>query len=449
MNWNSTENVSRGVVAVPSTGKQLYVKLGAAPGTGKSFTFTIVKNGVDTLITCPIADLATTCNDTVHTGTFAAGDTLSVKSVPSGTPTTPGNIQLGMVLSSTTAGEGALYAGTRSTTLSASATEYHPVVGFAAPGAAANLRDAPLPTAGVMGKLYVEVSAAPAGVASYQVNLFKNGAASGITCTITGAATTCNDPSNTVSLVADDLVTIQTVPSGTPTVSHIRYGIRWTPTVANENIFLHADGNNMNTGGAARYQIPVSGSLTWNSTETAAYVVMPGAFTLKGLRFHLNTAPGGVATQQLRSRVNSAFGAQTVTITGAATTNSDTTNTDAVVAGDTLAMYSISAGTPVAAAGKWGMIVLDPNEVVNTPTPTATPTNTPTNTPTATPTNTPTATPTNTGVPATATPTNTPTATPTATPTVTPTSTPTATPPPGATATPTRRPCRLPLLGVC
>lgn len=92
------------------------------------------------------------------------------------------------------------------------------------------------------------------------------------------------------------------------------------------------------------------------------------------------------------------------------------------------AQFRMRVGTDSSVAGTgWDVddVVVQSCTSGATPTPTATPTNTPTatptNTPTATPTNTPTATPTNTP---TATPTNTPTGTPTATPTITPTPSP-------------------------
>lgn len=63
---------------------KLYVNVDAAPGVGNQVAFTMRKNGVDQTITCTISGgAATTANDTAHSFTFAAGDTISCKEVPS------------------------------------------------------------------------------------------------------------------------------------------------------------------------------------------------------------------------------------------------------------------------------------------------------------------------------------------------------------------------------
>lgn len=85
--FNNTEANVNGVMAVACTVSAMYVVLSAAPGSTKSWTFTLRKNGSDTAITCTISDPATTGNDTAHTVTFAAGDTWSIKGAPSTTVT--------------------------------------------------------------------------------------------------------------------------------------------------------------------------------------------------------------------------------------------------------------------------------------------------------------------------------------------------------------------------
>lgn len=60
----------------------------AGPGAGKSFAFTVRKNGADTTMTCTISGTGQSCSDSAaHAFTFAVGDYLGFKVVPSGTPT--------------------------------------------------------------------------------------------------------------------------------------------------------------------------------------------------------------------------------------------------------------------------------------------------------------------------------------------------------------------------
>lgn len=63
----------------------LYVQVSAPPGTGNSFTFTLRDNSTSQALTCLIANQVTSCNDTTHAFTPAAGDLLDWQIVPSGT----------------------------------------------------------------------------------------------------------------------------------------------------------------------------------------------------------------------------------------------------------------------------------------------------------------------------------------------------------------------------
>lgn len=72
--------------ALAMTIKNLYVKLGTAPGAGKSRAFTLRKGGVDTALTCTVSDTATTCNATGASISISDDDLLSVSDVPTGSP---------------------------------------------------------------------------------------------------------------------------------------------------------------------------------------------------------------------------------------------------------------------------------------------------------------------------------------------------------------------------
>ncbi len=65
----------------------------------------------------------------------------------------------------------------------------------------------PIPYACTAGNLYVVAGVSPTSTAA--VTLYKNGSASALTCTLTNPATTCNDTSHTVSLIAGDLWAVE------------------------------------------------------------------------------------------------------------------------------------------------------------------------------------------------------------------------------------------------
>ena len=74
-------------IPVPSDGtvSDLQVVVQTAPETGSSWTLTVDKNGTATALTCPIADLATTCTDSSLVA-VAVGDKLDLDVTPFGSP---------------------------------------------------------------------------------------------------------------------------------------------------------------------------------------------------------------------------------------------------------------------------------------------------------------------------------------------------------------------------
>jgi hypothetical protein len=83
-------------------------------------------------------------------------------------------------------------------------------------------------TGGTLSQLRVRLSAA-AGAAgsSYTFNVRKTGVNTGVTCTISAAATSCSDTTNSASFSAGDLITIAAVPSS-PTQPTDNLDVRWT-----------------------------------------------------------------------------------------------------------------------------------------------------------------------------------------------------------------------------
>jgi hypothetical protein len=77
---------TRIMVTRAGTVKNFYVALSAAPGAGKTWVFTIRKNGSNQSVTITINNPATTGSDTANSFTVAASESLSIEQVPSGTP---------------------------------------------------------------------------------------------------------------------------------------------------------------------------------------------------------------------------------------------------------------------------------------------------------------------------------------------------------------------------
>ncbi len=82
---SATEASVQSKVNAATTFSNFGANLSVALGAANSVALTIRKNAADTTVTCTVADPATTCSDTTHSFTSAAGDTIDVKAIFTGT----------------------------------------------------------------------------------------------------------------------------------------------------------------------------------------------------------------------------------------------------------------------------------------------------------------------------------------------------------------------------
>src|SRR5262245_39151832 len=85
--WSITESTHRLVVSAPGTFKNFRARARTALGVGNSRDMTIYHNGSPTALAVTIGNDTTIHDNLVNTVTVAAGDTISVGSTASGTPT--------------------------------------------------------------------------------------------------------------------------------------------------------------------------------------------------------------------------------------------------------------------------------------------------------------------------------------------------------------------------
>lgn len=215
----STTTGNAGTI-IPTAGtiNNAYVVLGGTPGAAKSYTATLVKNTVDTALVVTVSGTNTTGNDTTHSVSIAAGDKVYWRIDPTGTPTAR-MIGIGVRWLPTTDGE-YIHTGV-SAAPSASATQ------VASAGnstfASATQRGGAVPTSTyTLKKLYIDMDSAPASGKSLAFTVLSNGSSTSITTTVADSATSGNDTTHTATSTAGGLVEVQSVPSGTPTVSITR-----------------------------------------------------------------------------------------------------------------------------------------------------------------------------------------------------------------------------------
>lgn len=320
-----------------------------------SYQIALQKNGTITaVLTCTINSSAP-CSDTVGSLSVTAGDLIAWAVCPGtisgstctvvGTPTAQTYVQLGATFTSTTPGESFL-AGGGTGVPSNTTAQYYSVYGFSGVNSTENLVSSLVPTSGVIDNLKVNNFSAPGGSLNWTWTLFKNGAATALTCTYSASTSTCTSSGNAVTVAAGDTISVQScpgvyssgscAPSGTPTASVARFGLRWVPSVPGESI---VGGNTIPSISAPNYY-DFEAAATNTATESQTLNIIPVGMTIKKLIHSQSTAPGGVTSRAITLRGGNGTQGNvgtpsdvSCTVTSAATGCTDTTNTFSPVAG--------------------------------------------------------------------------------------------------------------------
>jgi hypothetical protein len=216
---NSADTGRRAKITTPGVIKNLYVQLNAvSPGVGKSYTYTIIKNGVASALQVVISDTNTSGNDTTHSVTVAAGDNISMRITPSGTPAVPWS-NWGFEFDPDNDGE-SLILNVNISNPSNTVNNYLTTGGNWSPSATEGDFASVVPIALVLKNLYVEITTAPGAGKSYQYALRKNNATQSLSVTLTGASApqTASDTTDIINAAQGDIVNYIIIPSGTPAV---------------------------------------------------------------------------------------------------------------------------------------------------------------------------------------------------------------------------------------
>jgi hypothetical protein len=334
------------VVPVAGTFSNLRVKFPAPTGATKSWTITLFVNGIASALTTQVVDAATTNFDIAHTVPVNRGDTVCMQIVPANTPSgvnTAAQISLAF---DAAANQSAIFA---HASCSGAATNYAGFGNAVTAGAVENVVSCIISTSGTLDRLYVNMSAAPGAGKSFTFTIFKNGASTGVTCQVSTAALNSSDLSNSITVVAGDLISIQSVPSGAPSTTTAKISMRWAPTIDGESLQFCIDTTALSSS-AARY-LNVNGNSINSATETDFENLAPTIFVAKKLQVAHLIAPGGTASRNYIFRANetSPSGTLTATIANTNTTASDIVNGYTTVAGDRLAFMTTPTNTPAAA----------------------------------------------------------------------------------------------------
>lgn len=354
------------VSPIAGTIGDLHVDVGKTLGAGQ-YVFTLLVGGSTTSVTCTVTVRSCTSG---ATASVTAGQTLAFKIDPSGSPTAldAGAWTTAVTFTSTTAGQGLILASVNATNPSTTAKNYAQLGGGSITWNAteANISSL-LPTAGTIDGLQVVVTTAPGSGAGWTFTVFKNGSATSLACSISGAVSrTCSDAiggGHSFTVVASDTISLEACPYNTagctagsaPAASGAKYSVMWSPTTAGEAVYMVTSTNLNNT--VTRYSSLLGNSSTTGPTptESTTAALAPVSLTWKKLYAQIDagSALSGAQTRSFVNRKGTGSGQSDGTITctlNSTNTSScnDTTHTYSASAGDILNWATTPTNTPPA-----------------------------------------------------------------------------------------------------
>jgi len=217
----------------------------------------------------------------------------------------------------------------------------------------------PMPTAGTLKKLRVQLTGAPGDGKSYQIYLSKGGVEQALSVTISGASDTAgSDDSNEISVVAGDLVELVSIPTNTPTDRACTFSLEFIPTVDNESIHFAYIDNEKNSDGDAYHQVVSGYGSEVGAVLDKAYAVVPTGGTLKLLYAIAFTAPGAGNSRTFTVYKDGGDTGIVAAIADTDTKVQDTTHSQAVSAGDLFCVKLTNAGGPASSKYGWSFVFL-------------------------------------------------------------------------------------------
>lgn len=358
--WDLTESNTYHIWAYAGTFRKIRVKLDAAPGAGKSYVVGIRINGVNSALSTTIADTDTTGYDSATDVAVAAGDTVSVRTTPSGTPalvrvswefefepTVDGNTQLG----------GSACPGTDIP----AGTNYGGFSGFANFSTPESNRYFVMPTSGVIKGLYFQLFTDVGAGNTRTFAIRRNGSTVGtpvVTFAEGEAPAIKSDTSTELAVVAGDLLSLQSSETGTPVASKCAWGVGFIPTTPGDFVIHVKPANNLSNS-AVNYTA-IAGTLSPNATETLVQNVADSSFRITAAYLKLSTPPGVGKSYDFALRENAGTPSTTFAMNITGTTPNDTASvTGANFTPTDGALYDwiiTPTGTPTAAGMSLSML---------------------------------------------------------------------------------------------
>lgn len=350
--WATSESWRQSQFPIAGVMRKFKVRIDTAPGSGKSVTFTIMKNGSASAMAVTISDTNTEGEYTAADLSIAAGDRVSIRCTQTNTPTLFTRSSWSFMFEPTTAKRCVIIGGTGNGTGDALATEYQPASGGFTWSATNTQRQSLVAIDGTIRSWRIRfMNAAPRAGTTMTFYIYKNGAQEASSAiTFTSASATAQSLSGlSIDIAPGDLLSIGCVTTGTAdtTARFQNWGIEIEPDNDGESQFC--GGRNGPGNAATSYNYPTNQSgIAGVATESKRTVEAGVAerFTISDFRGEVSTAPGAGKSWALTVRKNSGAGNSTFTIADTATNNVDSTHTDVFEYGDDMSIKLVPSGTP-------------------------------------------------------------------------------------------------------
>lgn len=239
--WSTTLNVRRNLIPIDGKIYNLEITLNTAPGAGKSWTFSVNKNGSATGVTVTISDTNTSGADYVNQVSIAPGDFVSLQAVPTGTPTNFTGIFWNVEFSSTIPQESFISRNNGFTANTSVTTYAYPLSNNSFTTSAVTTQDATAvsPYYATIKSFYVSIAAAPGAGNSWEFSIFKNGLqeASSV-LTLSNTSTSASVSGISIAIAPNDDICYRIVPTGTPVAfAGATFSMGIIPAVTGESWF--------------------------------------------------------------------------------------------------------------------------------------------------------------------------------------------------------------------
>ena len=319
----------RTLIGAAGTVRNFHIRLTTAPGSGKSWTFYVYKESSATALTVTIADTATSGSIEGTDVAFGATERIVIRSIPSGSPAYPGTISWSLEFQPDDSSVYVFSSGSFNNLNNTGAREYGTLTHSNFTSSAVSAEGL-IPHAATVTGLAVRLTASPGTGKNYVFSIYKNGAEE-VTSQVTlqNANVTGSITGLSIAVNAGDTLCVSYVASGSPNASIATWAVIMDPDTSDEFALTGrceiTDQSNATYASLGNYQTIVSDGNSGYRKQLVEHAHTE--LTFKKLFIKATTAPG--SSNDYTFTVDSEAGVSTLTatITGAGTTEFDTTHT--------------------------------------------------------------------------------------------------------------------------